>query len=413
MTAQALPTFSVGIKFSGGADSAGWSLGYGALGSVQLGEPDDPNLYIDVASDVRAITINRGRSRELEQYQAGTASVVLDDRAREYDPLNLSGTYVDSGGVTQVKPGRRIRIKATHPTTLTQYSIFTGTIRDWQLGYNRTDATTTAQCSDAMTDLANVDITTTTTAGLSGVAAGEVLGVAGIGLLSVDAGIATLQATTFTNVSALSAMQTLEASEQGSVYADETNVVQFADRHAILKETRSNTSQATFGTGNLPYIDIALDYSSDLIKNNVTVTRTGGVAQTSTNATSVTAYGKKSYDLSAMALSTDVQALSTADYIVSVYKEPAVRVSSITIASQYHADTMTQALSRQIRDRVTVQFAPPGGGTISQELLIEGIEHSVSPQGQMSTRFTFSSASLVKGWALGFGALDTTTILAF
>ena len=64
-----MPTFSVGIKFSGGADNAGWSLGYGALGSVQLGEADDPNLYIDVASDVRAITINRGRSRELEQYQ--------------------------------------------------------------------------------------------------------------------------------------------------------------------------------------------------------------------------------------------------------------------------------------------------------------------------------------------------------
>ena len=412
MTAQALPTFSVGIKFSGGADNAGWSLGYGALGSVQLGEADDPALYINVVADVRAITINRGRNRELEQYQAGTASVVLDDRARDYDPLNLSGTYV-SGGVTQVKPGRRIRIKATHPTTLTQYSIFTGTIRDWQLGYNRTDATTTAQCSDAMTDLANVDITTTTTAGLSGVAAGEVLGVAGIGLLSVDAGQATLQATTFTNVSALAAMQTLEASEQGSVYADETNIVQFADRHAILSEARSNTSQATFGAGNLPYIDIALDYSSDLIKNNVTVTRTSGVAQTSTDATSVTAYGKKSYGLSGMAVSTDVQALATAAYIVSAYKDPAVRVSSITIAPQYHADTMTQALSRQIRDRVTVQFAPPGGGTISQELFIEGIEHSVSPQGQMSTRFTFSSTATAFGWSLGTGALNTTAILAF
>lgn len=412
MTAQALPTFSVGIKFSGGADNAGWSLGYGALGSVQLGEADDPNLYIDVASDVRAITINRGRSHELEQYQAGTASVVLDDRAREYDPLNLSGPYV-SGGATQVKPGRRIRIKATHPTTLTQYSIFTGTIRDWQLGYNRTDATTTARCSDAMTDLANVDITTTTTAGLSGVAAGEVLGVAGIGLISVDAGKATLQATTFTNASALSAMQTLEASEQGSVYADEANIIQFADRHAILSETRSNTSQATFGTGNLPYTEIALDYSSSLIKNNVTVTRTGGVAQTSTDATSVTAYGKKSYGLSGMAMSTDVQALATAAFIVSAYKDPAVRVSSITIASQYHADTMTQALSRQIRDRVTVQFAPPGGGTISQELFIEGIEHSVSPQGQMSTRFTFSSTATALGWSLGTGALNTTTILAF
>jgi hypothetical protein len=112
-------------------------------------------------------------------------------------------------------------------------------------------------------------------------------------------------------------------------------------------------------------------------------------------------------------MSTDVQALATAAFIVSAYKDPAVRVSSITIASQYHADTMTQALSRQIRDRVTVQFAPPGGGTISQELFIEGIEHSVSPQGQMSTRFTFSSTATALGWSLGTGALNTTTILAF
>ena len=406
-----MPTLAVEIFFATGSHYSAWSLGTGALGRVTLA-PADIATYVDVTSAVRSLRIDRGKARELDEYESGRASVDLDNRDRDFDPLNLSGPYV-SLGVTQVRPGRRIRIKATHPTTLTQYSIFTGTIRDWQLGYNRTDATTTARCSDAMTDLANVDITTVTSAGLSGVAAGEVLGVAGISLISVDAGQATLQATTFTNVSALSAMQTLEASEQGSVYADEANIVQFADRHAILSESRSNTSQATFGTGNLPYTEIALEYSSDLIKNNVTVTRTGGVAQTSTDATSVTAYGKKSYGLSGMALSTDVQALATAAYIVSGYKDPAVRVSSITIASQYHADTMTQALSRQIRDRVTVQFAPPGGGTISQELFIEGIEHSVSPQGQMATRFTFSSTATAFGWSLGTGALDTTTILGF
>ena len=412
MTAQALPTFSVGIKFAGGADNAGWSLGYGSLGNVQLGEADDPNLYIDVVADVRAITINRGRSRQLDQYQPGTATVVLDNRSRTYDPLNLSGTYV-SGGVTQIQPGRRIKIKATHPTTLTQYTIFTGTVREWQLGYNRTDATTTLVCSDAMTDLAKINITKTTTAGLSGIAAGEVFGATGLGLVSVDAGISTLQATTFTDQNALSAIQTIEQSEQGAVYADEAGILQFDSRHAILTEARSNTSQATFGTGNLPYTDIALDYASDMIRNSVTATRTGGTAQTDSDATSITTYGKRSYSLPGLAVSTDVQALSIADYLVLAYKDPAVRVTRIELAPQYHADTMTQALSRQLRDRVTVTFAPPGGGTISQQLFIEGISHRVSPQGQMMSSFTFGSTATAIGWVLGTSALNTSDILAF
>lgn len=412
MTAQALPTFSVSIKFSGGADNAGWSLGYGSLGNLQLGEADDPELYINVAADVRSITINRGRSRQLDHYQPGTATVVLNNRSRTYDPLNLSGTYV-SGGVTQIQPGRRIKIKATHPTTLTQYTIFTGTVREWQLGYDRTDATTTLVCSDAITDLAKINITTTTSAGLSGFAAGEVFGASGLGLVSVDAGVSTLQATTFTDEIALSAIQIIEKSEQGAVYADESGILQFDSRHAILTETRSNTSQATFGTGNLPYTDIALDYDSDMIRNSVTATRTGGTAQTDTDATSITTYGKRSYSLSGLAVSTDVQALSIADYLVLAYKDPAVRVTSIEFAPQYHADTMTQALSRQLRDRVTVTFAPPGGGTISQQLFIEGISHRVSPQGQMMSLFTFGSTATAIGWVLGISELNSSDILAF
>jgi hypothetical protein len=74
---------------------------------------------------------------------------------------------------------------------------------------------------------------------------------------------------------------------------------------------------------------------------------------------------------------------------------------------------MTQALSRQLRDRVTVTFAPPGGGTISQQLYIEGISHRVSPQGQMMSSFTFGSTATAVGWVLGTSALDTSDILAF
>ena len=103
-----------------------------------------------------------------------------------------------------------------------------------------------------------------------------------------------------------------------------------------------------------------------------------------------------------------------ADYVLAQFKEPELRVRSITIAPQAHADLMTQALSRQIRDRVTITYAPPGGGSaISQEVFIAGIAHTIVA-GRMQTKFTFESTTGRSGyWLLGTGALGTTTVLGF
>ena len=339
--------------------------------------------------------------------------MTLDNLTREYDPLNLIGSHV-SGGVTQIQPGRRIRVTATHPTTSIVYDLFYGVIRDWVLNSNGFDATSTAQFSDALTDLNSTKVSLVTSAAASGTAAVEVLTAAGISRYEADAGIATLQATTFTSDTALNALQDIATSEQGAVYADSAGLVQYDSRHAILSETRSNTSQCTFGTGNLPITSIVLDYQSDLIKNVVTATRTGGAAQTSTDATSITTYGERTYVLADMMLADDTQAAATAAFILSGYKDPAVRVREITVAPQGHADLMTAVLARELRDRVTVTFQPPGGGSaISQELFVEGIQHSITPQGQMSSRFRFSTTATAFGWALGTGALNTTAILAF
>jgi hypothetical protein len=103
-----------------------------------------------------------------------------------------------------------------------------------------------------------------------------------------------------------------------------------------------------------------------------------------------------------------------ADYLLAQFKEPELRIRSITIAPQAHADLMTQALSRQVRDRITVAYAPPGGGSaISQEVFIAGITTSVVA-GNMQTRFTLESTTGRSGfWLLGTGALGTTTVLGF
>lgn len=414
MPQVALPTFKVQIRFASGADLSGWTLGTGGLGSVTLGTADDPSVYEDVYTDVRDINIQYGKSRELEYYRPATASVTLDNRTRAYDPTNLSGPHV-SGGVTQIKPGRRIRIKAVHPTTAVEYDLFRGTIRTWDFGYKQNaDAMATVRATDLMADIAGAEVSITTTAGLSNVAAQNILDAAGVASASVQTGKSTLQATTFTATNALTALQLVETSEQGAVYSTPDGVLHFDDRHAILDETRSNTSQATFGTGNLTITDIQIEYDSDLIKNDIRLQRTGGTAQTASDSTAIGSYGRHSYSVTNLMNSADTEVDSMADYLLAQFKEPELRIRSITIAPQAHADLMTQALSRQVRDRITVTYAPPGGGSaISQEVFIAGITTSVVA-GNMQTRFTLESTTGRSGfWLLGTGALGTTTVLGF
>jgi len=242
-----------------------------------------------------------------------------------------------------------------------------------------------------MVDMQRADITKTTSAGTSDVAVNEILNAGGIVSREIDTGDETFQATAFAGVSCLSAMNTSEDSEQGAMYVDVNNAVVWKSRNSIFSDTASNTSQATLGTAALPLTDVRLDYDAMLIRNDVSLTRTGGSAQTADDSDSILAYGKRSYSKSSLMTSTDAALDAIADTIIIVYKDPRVRVKEVNLAPQANTDLMTQALTRKIRDRVTVEFAPPGGGAvISQDGYISGITHQLRP-GTYTTKFTLES----------------------
>jgi concanavalin A-like lectin/glucanase superfamily protein len=46
-----------------------------------------------IQSDMRAFSVSRGRASELSDMDAGTASITLDNRTREYDPANASSPF--------------------------------------------------------------------------------------------------------------------------------------------------------------------------------------------------------------------------------------------------------------------------------------------------------------------------------
>jgi hypothetical protein len=112
-------------------------LDTGTLGGVQL---------VDVTDQGESITITRGRNRETEQFNAGTATVVFDDPERIFDPLNTASPYYPFVG-----PRNPIIISANG------IPIFTGVVSDWDLDYGFTTSSnvTSVQCVDDFTVFAN------------------------------------------------------------------------------------------------------------------------------------------------------------------------------------------------------------------------------------------------------------------
>lgn len=408
--AVAQPTLGVYIGFTISANTGAWTLGTSTLGTGTILGPSLITTYTDVAADVRGMKISRGKSDERGQYQAGRCTVELDNRSRDYDPFNLSGPYV-TGGVSDIVPSRNIYITATDPTSGVVTRLYTGKVRDWKPSYTYgLDSVVTVEATDALEDLARADTTVSTTATDMGAVAAQILADVGVTAYAYDDGLFTAQATD-RDSDALSALRKLEVSATAELYVERDGDIYFVATPALYSIQRMRDSQATFGSGNLTFESIDVAYESEQMVNSVSLTRTGGTEQVASDADSIEAYGVRSYSRTGLVNQSDTDVLTVATFVKNRFKDPYVRIRGISFHPRKNQYLMEQALTRRIRDRVTVTFSPVGGGSaISQELFITGISHEFAPQ-DMVTRFTFESTAWAEGWVLGYDVLGTGTAL--
>lgn len=116
-------------------------------------DPLDFSTATDVTEYVRSISIDRGRQAEDDEHvQPGTATVVLENRDGRFDPNNTGSPYAPN-----VLPMKRLRVRATDPSTGTVHDIYTGYVMSWPQQYAEGDSEvlTPVDCVDAFTLLAN------------------------------------------------------------------------------------------------------------------------------------------------------------------------------------------------------------------------------------------------------------------
>jgi hypothetical protein len=372
------------------------------------------DILQDVTDDVRSITVRRGRSRELERYQAGAATVNLDNSQRKYDPA--AGTAVTPFGAS-MRPRKAVQI------TSNGAAVFNGVVDDWDLDYSlQGDHIASVKITDGFVFLAGQEIEPhTATAQATGARINAILNRAEIawppGKRAIDTGSSTLQADAIGGtadpkpVPALPYLQKVDEAEQGALFIGADGSLTFRGRGSLQTLT-TDTVFTDDGTG-IPFTNINAAYGAEELRNRVTVSRLNGGTATATDAASVLAYGAIDFEIRDSLLADDTQAQSLADAIVARYAEPLLRIDDIEVVLNALTPVQVdQVLALELGALVRVLYTPSGiGDAIDQFVRLDQIEHNIDAQ-QHRVRLSFSQGeppALVLDSAT-FGLLDVNTL---
>ena len=351
--------------------------------------------FFVVVSEYATATIPtmRGRSREVDQYQAGTASFTLRNENRDFDPTNTSSPYF---------PGVRPRCLVI--IQVDDVGIFAGYVDDIQVDYQMPNfCTTTFLCVDGFTILANTQLESfSSPAGTSDVAVKAALDEVGYpAARNIETGATLVQASTQNNVAALTWLQTLARTENGRLFIDANGILNFLPHTTISLETQAyftdNLSYVAGSPNFIGYQGVSMKSQSLLLYNIVQGTRTGGTQQQAQDAGSQVTYLPRLLQLGQLENASDADVLNLCEYLLGKYSQPETRFDTIVVElsglDEAHRQTV---LNLDIGDRVQVQRTPPGSGTpgtITIDHIIEGIAYSLDATNS-SFLVTFTLGSL-------------------
>lgn len=337
--------------------------------------------WYDVTDRVREWSLSRGRSNELDQFEAGTCTVVLGNRDRAWDPLM---------GVN-VRPTNKIYVFAEFSGQV--FPLFRGLVEAWQQawpGPGTSDALASISAVDETKQLAAVKLPA------SGTLAAGTISEAVTAILNQSGSQAPREINTSAQALTVSYAYTGQygwaaASDLGKSDYAQISAVNYAD--AGLYVTASGTIryleasyrqrsgspgqsvQAVFGDqGELPYLNLTTDYSDALLVNTWVMTGTSSSTRTATDTASISTYGQRTSTRTVWFDISGVPGANLAACLLDKYKQPMVRATSLE-PDMSNADGVVAVLGLDLLYRIRVLRTPPGGGPrFDQQLYVQKID---------------------------------------
>jgi hypothetical protein len=368
-------------------------------------------IFADLSSIGQSITISRGRSRQLDQFNAGSATVSFDNTLRILDPLNSDSVYYPF-----VLPRCPIIIKANGIT------IFTGVVTDWNLDYDISGKDMmVAQCSDSFTIFANQALNEFIPSQESSSArVNTILNLPEIayqGGRSISTGSSTLGAFDIAqDTNCLNYLQQVTKSEQGFLFIAADGTLTFKGRSSVLNPL-ADANFTDDGTG-ISYMALTNEFGDELLHNFiVTQSPEAGDEQTASDLDSIALYQNQQLSITDLLNSTETEVADIANYLLGRFRNPVLRFNGLStqLIGLSEADQNIY-LSLELTDicSVTKSFAVGTPSTVTQTLIVSGVNHTISPSSH-TIGFTFESTDSNQYLTLNdtiFGTLDNN-LLAF
>lgn len=384
---------------TGGTLTVELDVGFGdgfTLNDTQQGILDNTTYVLDGTDEFAEVTVQsvdffRGKRTVTDSIAPGRAVIVAQDTTRAFDPYNEASIYWDETDDTPgLSPLRQVRI--TRNSTV----IFRGRVVDFTYDYvgPRRIPLVTIIAADDLFILANTPLAAfTPTEQLSSARVSAILDRPEVAysasLRDITTGTTTLGAYPIAEgTNALDYLRKIDSAERGRLF------IRASDGDIVFEPRIGNTLSAPSveftddGTGT-NYREVYVDFSVDTVLNRVTVQRTGGTAQTSTDPASIALYFTQAETITDSLLSSDAQALTLADYLLVGAPEPRFSGVSTFFGSLTTAQKNAVA-AVEIGDtiEVTRTFSSGSPGTVTEELSVEGIQHRIDTRGETVTFYT-------------------------
>jgi len=391
---------------------------------------DSTQTFTDVSDYLRSFEIVRGRNSNLDTFQTGTASVVLDNRDNRFSPNQTTHYYDSTNNRSKIQPLKRIRIKAVYDSTT--YIIFHGFVESFPVNYagQGSDSTTKLRCVDLFKLLFNANLNNvgwnlgvsklgiatrlslTQQQELSSVRVKNILDSFNYTNQDISTGQLEVQVQSESD-NLLQAIRKNEEAENGTFFIAADGDATFRDRNYRL--TNTTTPDATFGqgVGELPYSDIVTTFDDDKIINTVQITRSGGTTQTAISNESVERFGTHSLTKSGTLNVNDSDTSSIAGQIVVSNDIPQTQITQLIFRPRQDVNLWTKALGLDIGSFVEAKVTTPSNDVESYDLFIEKIRHKVDASNGVWTWTIGLSPAETGAWILGVNRLGIDTNLSY
>jgi hypothetical protein len=203
-------------------------------------------------------------------------------------------------------------------------------------------------------------------------------------------------------------LQKVADSEYAPLFVTRAGVLTLYNQNQIRSQSRSIVSQGTYGTGGYAIgQNVAIAYDGDSMRNEADVTMSQGGVYTKKNTSSINTYGAAEASVETQVASL-ANAVSIGDIVTGWGGQVYPKADPVEVVLSPDGD-WSNALDRELNDRITLVVSPPTGNAITTPMLLSRITHSVVP-GQWTTTFE-GSARWAAVFILNQSQLNGTDLL--